>query len=230
MLFFHCKRAALFFLFWAAFLLFSCRADGPNGERPYLIRVGQSVLSPSEFHEAYELRGGEIGQKSGNDRDLLQEARWTVLHQLTEELVLKERARELGLEVSDAELEKKIQELKSDYPKGVFEELLLEYAISYKAWREGVRKRLLMERLIESELGEAITLEPEEIAAYYNMVTQQESPFLGIEEGGVPPDEAMIRLLKRKKMEDAYRKYINELKAGYLIEVNQVQWEKILNA
>ena len=52
---------------------------------------------------------------------------------------------------------------------------------------------------------------------------------MGTGEEGVPPDEVMIRLLKRKKMEDAYRKYINDLKTGYVIEVNQRQWEKILN-
>ena len=40
-------------------------------------------------------------------------------------------------------------------------------------------------------------------------------------------NEMMIKHLRQEKTEEAYKKWIKELKQRYTIEINSVQWEKI---
>jgi hypothetical protein len=40
-------------------------------------------------------------------------------------------------------------------------------------------------------------------------------------------NEMMIKHLRLEKTEEAYKKWIKELKQRYSIEINSVQWEKI---
>ena len=43
-------------------------------------------------------------------------------------------------------------------------------------------------------------------------------------------NEIIIRNLRRKKLEEAYASWIKELKKKYLLDINRVQWEKIVGS
>jgi len=40
----------------------------------------------------------------------------------------------------------------------------------------------------------------------------------------------IIRNLRRKKIEQAYKPWIKELQKKYIIEINKVQWKKIIGS
>jgi parvulin-like peptidyl-prolyl isomerase len=90
-----------------------------------------------------------------------------VLSQLIEEKVMLQRARELALAVSDAEIEARIGEIKKDYNNGSFSTLFGNGGISYTAWRQALQKRMLLEKVIVQDVNEKIQVTDEEAELYF---------------------------------------------------------------
>ena len=75
-----------------------------------------------------------------------------------------------------------------------------------------------------------IVITPEDIAVYYeeNFKGKQQASELNEDSGDI--NEAIIKILRRKKLEEAYSLWINDLKSNYKIEINNTQLEKISGA
>ena len=142
-------------------------------------------------------------------------------------MILLERAHEIGISVTDIELEKAVAAIKSDYPSGEFEKTLLEFAVSYETWESRLKTRLIMEKVIEKELENRITITPEDIAAYYKKNFQGKKGESESTPASGDINEIIVKQLRREKAEDSYKTWIEELKAKYEIEINSEQWEKI---
>ena len=157
----------------------------------------------------------------------LQAVRLRMLHQIVEELVLTERARELGLSVSEAALETKIASIRKDYPDAAFDRTLLQNAVFYGTWRQRLRQRMLMEMVITRELGAqtAITGADLERHRRRQLALQHRAPGAGNRSDA--GDFATVRRLKQKKVLSAYPRWIQQLMAKYRIEINQARWEEI---
>ena len=138
-----------------AFLIFSawagCGGSGSERADAYLIRIGDRVVTALDFNEAFEVMTAAGLYNSKENPDAYKDAQLRLLNQMIEEMILLEKAKELGIQISDAEFENVISEFKKDYPAGVFEETLLENAVSYNYWEKRLKIRLLMENVIAKE-------------------------------------------------------------------------------
>lgn len=85
---------------------------------------------------------------------------------IVQELVAQELD-ERGLSVTDKELEKAEAEIKSDYPEGAFEQVLIEEYIDISLWREELRARLALDKFLQEVLRSEIKLDYQEAEAYY---------------------------------------------------------------
>jgi FKBP-type peptidyl-prolyl cis-trans isomerase (trigger factor) len=149
---------------------------------------------------------------------------------MAEEMVLLERAKELDIKVSDSEAEKAIADIKGEYPDDVFEQMLLEYAVPYHSWEKGFKTRLLMEKVIAKELGKQIAITPAEISNYYHENYKDQSLTSDLKEMPEDISATIIKHLRRKKMEEAYKSWITKFQKKYAIEINKAQWEKIIGS
>ena len=211
-------------------VLFAAGCNGlPNGtNEQYLIRIGDRSTTVADFNKALEIAKTAYPHSVLNDPQEYKNVKTRLLNQLIEELILQERAQELNITVSDAELEQAISEIKADYPENEFEQTLLEYAVPYKAWKEGIRNRLLMEKLVEAELHDKIAITPADIARYYEEHIKDAQQQPGIDNRPRELDEKIIQHLRRQKLETAYRTWIENLQKRYTIDVNQELWQKLL--
>jgi FKBP-type peptidyl-prolyl cis-trans isomerase (trigger factor) len=208
-----------------------CPASEQAASGEFLIRVGEAVITEVEFNKAFEIAKAAYPHNIMQNPEDYREARIRLFNQMTEELILLERARELNISVSDEEVEKSIARIKADYPDDeVFEQTLLEYAVSYKTWKKGLETRLLMEKLVEQELKDQIVITPAEIAKYYKENYGHENQKPGPAENSKEIDEIIIKHLRRKKTEKLYRSWIEKIQKRYKIEINQKKWEKILSS
>jgi len=192
-----------------------------------LARVGDRVVTVLDFNEAFEISKIAFDQSTSEQSEDLRQAQIRLLNELILEMVFLERANETGISVTDIELEKAVAAIKSDYPSGEFEETLLEFAVSYETWENRLKTRLIMEKVIEKELENRITITPEDISEYYQKNLQGQKG-----ESESPPDsddinEIIVKQLRREKAEASYTDWIKELKAKYDIEINSEQWKKI---
>ena len=212
------------------FALAGCADSDSDDENEVLIRIGDRIVTVLEFNEAFEIAKTAFPHHARHDHEDLQKAKLRLLNQMTVEMILLERAKELGIDISEAEVEKAVAGIKSDYPEGVFEETLLEFAVSYKTWEDRLRTRLIIEKVIDQELKEQIKINPEDISRYYEENYKGQEFDSKVDENANDINEAIVRNLRRKKAEQAYNSWIEELKTKYEIEINSVQWEKIIGS
>jgi len=212
------------------FLLLLLAACGPREAEPenqVLIRVRDRVVTVLDFTKAFEIAETAYSNNIRQQSEELRKAKLRLLNQMTVEMILLERAEELGVNITDAQLAQAVNEIKSDYPEGQFEETLLEFAISYDSWESRLKARLIMEAVIEKELKDRISITPEDIADYYqkNYPGRDANP-----ESAEPTEdinEVIVKNLRREKAEEAYQSWIKELKDKYVVEINSEQLERI---
>ena len=204
-----------------------CLNSGSDSGNEPLIRVRDRVFTVLEFNEAFEFIQSAYPQNLKDDPDDLRDAQLRLLNQLAVEMMILERAEELGLFISDEELSEAVNDIKSDYPEDTFETTLLKTAISYDSWESRLRNRLLMQKVVDYELKDQIVITPEDIADYYerNIKTRNSETESAATEDDM--NEMIIKFLRREKAEQVYQVWINNLKKSYPIEIDSMHWKKI---
>lgn len=218
-------RVGLWLLIAAAAL--GCgQADTPGED--YLLRSGDLKVSAREYLQAFEIvktaYPGSIDPRAPE----LMAAHLRLLEEMKVELVMQRRSEELGLSIAASELDAAVERIKNDYPPGVFEQTLLESALSFETWKRRLRSRLLLEALMDRELREQVSVTAEEVAAYYDQhyrggaaAAESEAQFQQLK-------ETLVADLRQKKIEDALAAWAGSLKQKFPVEINQPLWDKLL--
>ena len=225
------KPPSLRFVLLLALVIAACSFSGSGGKDEYLIQVGERLVTVSEFNKALEIAKAAYPHNIMQNPEDYRQAQVRLLNQMTEELILLERARELNIDVSDEEVEQAVAAVKADYPdEQAFEQTLLEYAVSYTEWKNGLRTRLLMEKLVDIELKDRIVITPDEITRYYRENYGNDSMAPGINENSEGFNEMIVNHLRHNKTEKVYRTWIEKIQKRYTIKINQKEWEKITSS
>ena len=213
-------------ILWVGVTLVGCSDVEHKQKDEYFIKVGNKTISVADFNKAFEIAKNAYPQNSIEQPEVIREIRWRLVQQMTEEMILLQRAEELGVTIKDSEVEKTLEELKKDYPDNVFQEILLEYAIPYRSWREGLKTRLLMQKVIAKELGDKIEITNDDISTYYEEHFKDDDTSSDVKE--VPEDIHNIikNILRKEKMEKAYASWIEKLKNNYAVEINKKELGK----
>jgi peptidyl-prolyl cis-trans isomerase SurA len=95
-------------------------------------------------------------------------AKLSVLNDMIVEDVLLAKARELKIEVPAAELDKAYDEAKKNIPDAQFQEELKKRGLTPDEMREGLKREMVSQRVIEREVGSKITVTDQEITDFFN--------------------------------------------------------------
>jgi hypothetical protein len=204
-----------------------CMNSESNPDNEPLIRIRDRILTVMDFNKAFEITKADYPHNLKDETEEFRNARLRLLNQLVVEMIILERADELGLSITDEEIQKAVAEIKSDYPEDTFEKALLESAISYEAWAARLKNRLLMQKVVDKELNNQIVITPEDIASYYEKNYKAADSAAKLSNPAKDINENIIRHLRQEKAEQAYKIWIKELKRKYSIEINSDQCEKI---
>lgn len=209
----------------ACLLLFS-HCSRPAQDNGYLIRVGNSTVTVSEFNHAVEAAAEDV---FSGDQEISAETqndlRMRILNQLAEELIIAERGKALGLKVTSEELERAVVDIKSDYPDDTFEKTLLENAVSFQAWKQKLALRLLIDKVIESELVDKVEITSQDVTDYF----QSHYPE-GVPEGENADEinQRIVQHLRHQKAEEMYQGWIEELRKTYPVDVDKERWNRLV--
>lgn len=93
-----------------------------------------------------------------------------VLGQMIDEALLLQNAKQLGIQISDADVQKKLESFlqESKIDKRVFEESLQRQGISQQEVMELFRKQLTLQTLLEQKFAKSLSVSDKEILDYYN--------------------------------------------------------------
>ncbi|TYT75613.1 SurA N-terminal domain-containing protein [Desulfobotulus mexicanus] len=200
-------------------MFIGCSFIQPEDES-WVLELGEKRISLGEYKDAYEMA------KAGYEHNLLQEQiirrslHYRVLKDLAESLVLEVAAMEAGIEVSEAYLEESAEEIRSMYPEGIFESMLSENVISERAWMQGLRRRLLTEKLVKSIMEREIIITSEALKgallAYCRSVGKKPEEVELTQE----LTEELITRFRRQESEKVYGKWLQEKKEGMSVKVH----------
>ncbi len=200
--------------------------DTPATQRPgdtVLIRTDRQAVTVDQFERAFEAAKIAYSENRVVDPQLMKQARVRMLNQMIEELIIERRAQELGIVLGDGELDAAIQDIKKDYPDDEFEQMLLESAIPYSLWRDRLRVRLMMDKVIDRDLTESVTISAQDMEDYYNA---HEDDF--VVDGENPPQadlkHRIVERLRREKVEAAYPQWMDGLRNRYQVTINWALW------
>jgi len=207
-----------------------CSDTDTNRGKKVLIQVEDVVVTVSDFTQAFEILKADSQIDDADDNGALVEARLALLNQMTEEMLLAARARELDIQITDAELEAAVANIKADYPEGEFEGVLLEYAVPYRFWLKRLKLRLLMDKVIAHELEGQVAITPEDIAAYYQAHYAGQDQEALAEQENDDLEALMVQQLRREKTETAYGAWIQRLKESHPIDINEQEWERLVSS
>ena len=196
----------------------------------YLVRIGSQVVTAGDFSRLFEAENSMDANDSLEYKDTLKDAKLLFLSQMIEEMFVLERAKELDIRISDDQLANAVAQIKKDYPEDSFNNMLLEQVISYCAWEKKLKTRILIEKVIEKDLGAGLKISHADISDYYEKHYNKD--VAGNESNYSLEDlkDLIFKHLRREKIETAYKIRIYELKKKYKVDINKPEWEKIIGS
>jgi peptidyl-prolyl cis-trans isomerase C len=153
-------------------LVAGCRRkqpEPPPPPTPAAVVNGQAIPVPVLQRELDRLRRGSQGEKAAPDaRDASALGR-AVLSTLIERALLLQKAREAGLSVSDADVQRELEERAQSWQQAghSFEDQVRQEGMSGEGLVAETRDRLLAERYVVHKLGVPAAPTKEEVKEYY---------------------------------------------------------------
>lgn len=127
---------------------------------------GQHILL-NELTERIEREISLLGDRTLGERESYDLLKQEILNTMIDEKVMLLRARELSLFISDEELSRKIEEIKANYTHEGFARTLSSQNVDFDIWKEELKNRMLMEKLIAMDVNARVTVTEDEARAYY---------------------------------------------------------------
>src|SRR5437762_14371422 len=112
--------------------------------------VNGKEIKRDEVDKYYRTRVNPEGQEPSQEESL--SLKLNVLDELIVNEVLLERAKKLGLEASDGEVEDKFTELKSPYTEDEFQRRLKDQGMSVDDLKQDLRRQLSIQKLLNREV------------------------------------------------------------------------------
>jgi parvulin-like peptidyl-prolyl isomerase len=130
--------------------------------------VNGQKITQREFKKAFSRYMEIIGQSSTFNEDELEVLKREILDDLIARRIMLQQARKLNISVSDRELAGRIEEIKKDYASGEsFYGAFRDGKVDYVLWTEELKKRLTLEKLIQSEVNDRVEVSVAEARRYY---------------------------------------------------------------
>ncbi len=169
-------KTILFCCFICAFVIVTLSGCQENSSSKTIATVDGMKITIGELNDRLN-REFNVSTVSASltpeDYDHLKEE---VLNAMIDEKIMLLRAGELSLSVSDAELEKKIGEIEEKRGDETFERIVSAQHVDYKRWKEGLRKRMLLEKLVSSDVNARVTVNENEARTFYNTRRRMYAP------------------------------------------------------
>ena len=108
------------------------------------------------------------GTVEGENEDQIQLRRLEVLRSLIDNEVMLQRAEKQGLVATDADVDARLNELKSPYTKEEFDKQLKDWGLSLEELKAQVRKDESVKKLFNKEITSRINIGDADVAAFYN--------------------------------------------------------------
>jgi peptidyl-prolyl cis-trans isomerase SurA len=132
--------------------------------------VNGHEISRDDVEKAF--RRSDQGAQTLADDDAFT-AKMTLLDDLITQDILLAKARELKIELPDADVEKAFTEGRKNIPEADFEQALAKRNLTATDMREALRRDMLVQKLLTREVTDKVAVTDQEVSAFYTANTAQ---------------------------------------------------------
>ena len=122
-------------------------------------------ITRDDVEKAY--KRSRDGSKPLSDEETMT-AKLSLLNDLIVQDILLAKARELKIELADRELDTAYGEARKNIPEDAFQQELRQRGLTVADMREGLRRELLAQKVIEREVGSKINVTDQDVTDFFN--------------------------------------------------------------
>jgi len=162
----HTRGGTIAAAFIATFvLLFAVACNGPKGGPDVMATVNGHKIERAEVDKYYNNQIAGAPQKPSDEQ--ADSLRLSVLKQLIDNEILRQRAEKLGLLATDDEVNSKLAELKAPYTQEEFDKRLKAQNLTLDDLKRDVRRSITVEKVLNKEVTSKINITDADISRYY---------------------------------------------------------------
>lgn len=194
----------LLLLGMAEFSVSGCRGRGGDGTAGsgVVARVNDYKVQRAELDRTYNAQVAGAPQKpSGIEEEGL---RLQILEQIIQTRLIQQKADQLGIKVSNDEVQTKLTDAKKPYTVEAFQKRLKDLGLSEDDYKTYMSQGLVVEKLMDKEITPKLTISDADVNAFYDQHKAQ-----------IPPtaDEAQVKQQIRTRLRSQLEQI---LKAAYV--------------
>ena len=148
----------------------ACKKQAPPAPDAWAVVNGEGVKR-DEVEKYYRSRVTRETQEPSQEEAL--SLKLNILDELINNEILLERAKKLGLEASDGEVEDKFTEFKSPYTEDEFQRQMKERGFTVDDLKRDLRRQLSIQKLINKEVVAKVTITDQDVTDFYNQNRSQ---------------------------------------------------------
>jgi peptidyl-prolyl cis-trans isomerase SurA len=139
------------------------RNSGPSSPDVWAVVDGREI-SRTDVETAYR----RLSEPNAPPPDSVLAVRLQILDELINQEILLGRARAQKVDVTAAEIEEAFEQRRSNMPDGAFQQELDRRQLSVEVMKDALRRELIVQKLLEQELGGKVTPTDQEVRDYYD--------------------------------------------------------------
>ncbi len=153
-------------LILAALALFAqgCKKEAPPSPDVWAVVNGQEIKR-DDVEKYYRSRANPEGQEPSQEEAL--SLKLNILDELINNEILLERAKKMGLEATDGEVEDKFTEAKSPFTEEEFQKQLKDRGVTVDDLKKELRRQLSIQKLINREVVAKIAITDQDVKDFY---------------------------------------------------------------
>jgi peptidyl-prolyl cis-trans isomerase SurA len=137
-----------------------------NPNRQIWAEVDGKPIFRDQVENYYRNRLAPASSETGRDEQALS-LKLNILNELINNQILLAHAERAGVNVSEAEVDKRLADLRTPYSDEEFQKRLKDQGMTLNDLRQQVRDSQLVEKLINKEITSRLSVSDSEVAAYY---------------------------------------------------------------
>jgi peptidyl-prolyl cis-trans isomerase SurA len=151
----------------AALVLSGCKHDAAPSPDVWAVVNGQSI-GKDQTEKYYRSRVNAQGQTASPSQDEALSLTLSIVDELINDELLLQRAKQLGLEATDGEVEDKFTEVRSPFSEAQFQQQLKDRGVTVDDLKQDIRRQISLDKLLNREVVAKISITDQDVSNFYN--------------------------------------------------------------
>jgi peptidyl-prolyl cis-trans isomerase SurA len=154
----------------AAFAMWGCKHDAAPSPNVWAVVNGQSITR-DQVQKYYRSRlnaQAQQGQNASPSQDEALSLTLSIVDELINDELMLQRAKQLGIDAKDGEVEDKFTEVKSPFTEQQFQQQLKDRDVTVDDLKQDIRRQITLDKIMTREVSSKVAITDQDLQTFYN--------------------------------------------------------------